>query len=135
MLYEGVKHAVHEVVQYLPMESIAERITKARLAKKMKKAELAKLCEVERQSVQDWENGNTKQMSCVALVKAADALGVTEAWLALGREPKLRQNTLQADEAILLEQYRKLGDEDRRAFLRVLRGLQLGQALPFTGTI
>lgn len=65
---------------------LGDRIREIRLAKKMSQVELAKILDVTKQSVSNWENENI-QPSIEMLSKIADALSVTTDYL-LMREDK-----------------------------------------------
>lgn len=63
-----------------------KRLTQAREAKGIKKSAFAKLVEVSPPTVTDWENGNTKMIEGVNLMKVCAALSITPEWLMHGVE-------------------------------------------------
>lgn len=87
---------------------LGDRIREIRLAKKMSQVELAKILDVTKQSVSNWENENI-QPSIEMLSKIADALSVTTDYLLL-RENKryidvtgVSENLIQNIQAIIEE--------------------------------
>lgn len=65
---------------------LGDRIREIRMAKRMSQVELAKILDVTKQSVSNWENENI-QPSIEMLSKIADALSVTTDYL-LARQDK-----------------------------------------------
>lgn len=67
------------------MSNLAARLAKAMtLDPNMTQVKLAKVCRVRQPSVNDWLSGKSKSMGGEALVRAAEALGVSPKWLATG---------------------------------------------------
>jgi transcriptional regulator with XRE-family HTH domain len=65
---------------------MAERITQARKDKGLSMGQLARLVGVARESVSQWERGDTTGIRPVNLVKCADALNVSVRWLVFGQK-------------------------------------------------
>ena len=79
------------------------------------KADIARICGVSAQSVNNWFVRGTIGKS--SAIKLADALGVSLAWL-LGQEVD-QKDGLKPDEQRLLELYRQLPEEEQQNMLRV----------------
>ena len=85
--------------------------------KKITKSDMARICGVSAQSVNNWFVRGTIGKS--SAIKLADALGVSLEWV-LGQEVDERDG-LKSDEKRLLELYRQLpDDEEKQNFLRVI---------------
>lgn len=67
------------------MNTLAERIQLAMREAGIDSSALAKACGVKIQSVYQWESGATKTLKAMSLMKAANALGVSQVWLATGK--------------------------------------------------
>ncbi|EMG7911745.1 helix-turn-helix domain-containing protein [Enterobacter cloacae] len=79
------------------------------------KADMARICGVSAQSVNNWFVRGTIGKS--SAIKLADALGVSLAWL-LGQEVG-EKDGLKPDEMRLLELYRQLPDEEKQNMIRI----------------
>lgn len=79
------------------------------------KADMARICGVSSQSVNNWFARGTVGKS--SAIKLADALGVSLAWL-LGQEVG-ESDGLKPDEQRLLELYRQLPSEEQQNMIRV----------------
>lgn len=85
--------------------------------KNLTKSDMARICGVSAQSVNNWFVRGTIGKS--SAIKLADALGVSLEWV-LGQEVD-EKDGLKSDERRLLELYRQLpDDEEKQNFLRVL---------------
>ncbi|EDN6175190.1 helix-turn-helix domain-containing protein [Salmonella enterica] len=94
-----------------------QRLNEILELKKLTKSDMARICGVSAQSVNNWFVRGTIGKS--SAIKLADALGVSLEWV-LGQEVDERDG-LKADERRLLELYRQLPDnEEKQNFLRVL---------------
>lgn len=94
-----------------------QRLNEILELKKLTKSDMARICGVSAQSVNNWFVRGTIGKS--SAIKLADALGVSLEWV-LGQEVDERGG-LKADERRLLELYRQLpDDEEKQNFLRVL---------------
>ncbi|AIT48555.1 helix-turn-helix domain-containing protein [Salmonella enterica] len=94
-----------------------QRLNEILELKKLTKSDMARICGVSAQSVNNWFVRGTIGKS--SAIKLADALGVSLEWV-LGQEVDERDG-LKADERRLLELYRQLpDDEEKQNFLRVL---------------
>ncbi|EBB1382445.1 helix-turn-helix domain-containing protein [Salmonella enterica] len=94
-----------------------QRLNEILELKKLTKSDMARICGVSAQSVNNWFVRGTIGKS--SAIKLADALGVSLEWI-LGQEVDERDG-LKADERRLLELYRQLpDDEEKQNFLRVL---------------
>ncbi|EGV5344195.1 helix-turn-helix domain-containing protein [Salmonella enterica] len=94
-----------------------QRLNEILKLKKLTKSDMARICGVSAQSVNNWFVRGTIGKS--SAIKLADALGVSLEWV-LGQEVDERDG-LKADERRLLELYRQLpDDEEKQNFLRVL---------------
>lgn len=68
------------------MNTWNSRITEARTARNMSKAELARACKVSGPTVTDWENGNIKMLEASNMLQICKVLGVDPRWLVLGED-------------------------------------------------
>lgn len=94
-----------------------QRLNEILELKKLTKSDMARICGVSAQSVNNWFVRGTIGKS--SAMKLADALGVSLEWV-LGQEVG-EKDGLKADEKRLLELYRQLpDDEEKQNFLRVL---------------
>lgn len=94
-----------------------QRLNEILELKKLTKSDMARICGVSAQSVNNWFVRGTIGKS--SAIKLAEALGVSLEWV-LGQEVDERDG-LKADERRLLELYRQLpDDEEKQNFLRVL---------------
>ncbi|AMZ28700.1 helix-turn-helix domain-containing protein [Salmonella enterica subsp. enterica serovar Typhimurium] len=94
-----------------------QRLNEILELKKLTKSDMARICGVSAQSVNNWFVRGTIGKS--SAIKLADALGVSLEWV-LGQEVD-EKDGLKADERRLLELYRQLpDDEEKQNFLRVL---------------
>lgn len=94
-----------------------QRLNEILELKNLTKSDLARICGVSAQSVNNWFVRGTIGKS--SAIKLADALGVSLEWV-LGQEVN-EKDGLKADERKLLELYRQLpDDEEKQNFLRVL---------------
>lgn len=64
-----------------------ERLVWALERRKVRKAELARACGIERSSVQEWADGKTGDPKLAPFFAACDYLRVQPRWLALGEGP------------------------------------------------
>lgn len=83
--------------------------------KGISKADMARICGVSSQSVNNWFVRGTIGKS--SAIKLADALGVSLAWL-LGQDVD-QKDGLKPDEQRLLELYRQLPEEEQQNMLRI----------------
>jgi DNA-binding Xre family transcriptional regulator len=67
------------------MKTWNERITEAREARQLTKAEFARACQVKAPTVTGWESGDIKTLEAGNLLKICDALHVEPKWLLLGK--------------------------------------------------
>lgn len=94
-----------------------QRLNEILELKNLTKSDMARICGVSAQSVNNWFVRGTIGKS--SAIKLADALGVSLEWV-LGQEVD-EKDGLKSDERRLLELYRQLPDEDEKQnFLRVL---------------
>ncbi|MCW0941918.1 helix-turn-helix domain-containing protein [Citrobacter freundii] len=94
-----------------------QRLNEILELKNLTKSDMARICGVSAQSVNNWFVRGTIGKS--SAIKLADALGVSLEWV-LGQEVD-EKDGLKSDERRLLELYRQLPDEDeKKNFLRVL---------------
>ncbi|WP_395277727.1 helix-turn-helix domain-containing protein [Enterobacter bugandensis] len=94
-----------------------QRLNEILELKKLTKSDLARICGVSAQSMNNWFVRGTIGKS--SAIKLADALGVSLEWI-LGQEVD-EKDGLKSDERRLLELYRQLPDEEEKQnFLRVL---------------
>lgn len=85
--------------------------------KKLTKADIARICGVSAQSVNNWFVRGTIGKS--SAIKLADALGVSLEWI-LGQDVD-EKDGLKADEKRLLSLYRQLpDDEEKQNLLRII---------------
>lgn len=105
-----MKEKTHQVdhPQVLRLNEIIER-------KGITKADMARICGVSAQSVNNWFVRGTIGKS--SAIKLADALGVSLAWL-LGQDVG-ESDGLKPDEQRLLELYRQLPEEEQQNMLRI----------------
>ncbi|EHF4969663.1 TPA: helix-turn-helix domain-containing protein [Enterobacter hormaechei subsp. xiangfangensis] len=94
-----------------------QRLNEILELKKLTKSDMARICGVSAQSVNNWFVRGTIGKS--SAIKLADALGVSLEWV-LGQEVN-EKDGLKADEQRLLELYRQLPDDDEKQnFLRII---------------
>ncbi|MGS0636437.1 helix-turn-helix domain-containing protein [Citrobacter sp. VF227] len=94
-----------------------QRLNEILELKNLTKSDMARICGVSAQSVNNWFVRGTIGKS--SAIKLADALGVSLEWV-LGQEVD-EKDGLKSDERRLLELYRQLpGDEEKQNFMRVL---------------
>lgn len=105
-----MKEKTHQIdhPQVLRLNEIIER-------KGISKADMARICGVSAQSVNNWFVRGTIGKS--SAIKLADALGVSLAWL-LGQDVG-ESDGLKPDEQRLLELYRQLPKEEQQNMLRI----------------
>jgi transcriptional regulator with XRE-family HTH domain len=119
------------------MKTWNERITEAREARQLTKAELARACEVAGATVTGWESGDIKELTALKALKICEALRVDPWWLVLGKgkfnapnTEEKRPLTQEASKLILwVERVDGLGDPARKLFLH------LNAALHVAGTL
>ncbi|MEP8763764.1 helix-turn-helix domain-containing protein [Enterobacter roggenkampii] len=105
-----MKEKTHQIdhPQVLRLNEIIER-------KGISKADMARICGVSAQSVNNWFVRGTIGKS--SAIKLADALGVSLAWL-LGQDVG-ESDGLKPDEQRLLELYRQLPEEEQQNMIRI----------------
>lgn len=92
-----------------------QRLNEILELKKLTKADIARICGVSAQSVNNWFVRGTIGKS--SAIKLANALGVSLEWV-LGQEVD-EKGGLKPDELRLLELYRQLPEEEQKNMLRV----------------
>ena len=92
-----------------------QRLNEILELKKLTKSDMARICGVSAQSVNNWFVRGTIGKS--SAMKLADALGVSLEWV-LGQEVG-EKDGLKADEQRLLELYRQLPEDEQENMLRV----------------
>lgn len=105
------------------MESIHKRIKRLRDAKGFTQTDLATASGVKYQSVQDWEREGGTAPSRKRQPIVAKFLGVSTHELLTGEAKVSPEDQLPAVEALLLEHFRGLAEEQKRELLRELRAL------------
>jgi transcriptional regulator with XRE-family HTH domain len=81
---QGIPNLLNVRLTY--MDTWNKRITKARIAAKLSKSELARLAGVSNPTVSDWESGEIKKLEAENLLKVCDAMRVSPRWLLYGKE-------------------------------------------------
>lgn len=92
-----------------------QRLNEILELKKLTKSDMARICGVSAQSVNNWFVRGTIGKS--SAMKLADALGVSLEWV-LGQEVD-KKDGLKADEQQLLELYRQLPEDEQENMLRI----------------
>ncbi|EMS1122745.1 helix-turn-helix domain-containing protein [Klebsiella aerogenes] len=92
-----------------------QRLNEILELKKLTKSDMARICGVSAQSVNNWFVRGTIGKS--SAMKLADALGVSLEWV-LGQEVD-EKDGLKADEQRLLELYRQLPEDEQENMLRI----------------
>lgn len=92
-----------------------QRLNEILELKKLTKSDMARICGVSAQSVNNWFVRGTIGKS--SAMKLADALGVSLEWV-LGQEVG-EKDGLKADEQRLLELYRQLPEDEQENMLRI----------------
>ncbi|TDV76780.1 helix-turn-helix protein [Enterobacter asburiae] len=92
-----------------------QRLNEVLELKNLTKSDLARICGVSAQSVNNWFVRGTIGKS--SAIKLADALGVSLEWI-LGQEVG-EKDGLKPDEQRLLELYRQLPEEEQKNMLRI----------------
>ena len=101
------------------MGTIGQRIQERRNELGFSKAELGRRVGVTRAAVWGWESGETKGLTPVNLVRAADAMRVEIRWLATGEGPK-EVSGLGQDERDWIALLRRLPPSRREAARAIL---------------
>lgn len=114
-----------------------QRITEARTARHMTKADLARACNVSSPTVTEWESGGIKELTAVKALKICEELHVDPWWLVFGIDKGKAPIT--ADKSPLSNEARKLiswvervdalGDPARKFFTYIHAALQVAGAL------
>lgn len=92
-----------------------QRLNEVLELKNLTKSDMARICGVSAQSVNNWFVRGTIGKS--SAIKLADALGVSLEWI-LGQEVS-EKDGLKPDEQRLLELYRQLPEEEQQNMLRI----------------
>lgn len=92
-----------------------QRLNEILELKNLTKSDMARICGVSAQSVNNWFVRGTIGKS--SAIKLADALGVSLEWI-LGQEVG-EKDGLKPDEQRLLELYRQLPEEEQKNMLRI----------------
>ncbi|AXF59319.1 helix-turn-helix domain-containing protein [Leclercia sp. W6] len=92
-----------------------QRLNEILELKNLTKSDMARICGVSAQSVNNWFVRGTIGKS--SAIKLADALGVSLEWI-LGQEVS-EKDGLKPDEQRLLELYRQLPEEEQQNMLRI----------------
>lgn len=114
-----------------------QRITEAREARGMSKADLMRACGVSAPTVTGWESGEIKTLEAGNLLKICDALRVDPWWLILGKGKFSAPNTAEkmplsneAQKLILwVERLDGLGEDARKFFLHLNAALRVAGVL------
>lgn len=107
-----VKEKLHSI---LAMRTLADRLRKRLVDLGATQAELARATGAKEPSVTKWLNGQTKNLKGKNLVKAAEFLKVSEAWLADGVGPMERSFTGGTFVSIPAERYDLLTSSQKAA--------------------
>lgn len=105
-----VKLIFHSI---LAMTTLADRLKERTQELGITQAQLARATGAKPPSVHKWFSGETKNLKGANLVKAAELLRVSEAWLADGVGPKERQFVGGTLLTIPKERYDLLGEEQK----------------------
>lgn len=105
-----VKAIVHTI---LAMGTLAQRLKERTAELGVTQAQLARATGAKEPSVHKWFSGATKNLKGKNLVKAAEFLGVSEAWLADGVGPKERSFVGGTLMSISKERYDLLSDKQK----------------------
>jgi transcriptional regulator with XRE-family HTH domain len=114
-----------------------QRITEAREARQMSKADLMRACGVKAPTVTGWESGDIKTLEAGNLLKICDALKVDPWWLILGKgkfsAPNTEDKTPLSNEArkliMWVERVDRLGDPAPKLFANINAALQVAGVL------
>lgn len=114
-----------------------QRITEAREARGMTKADLMRACGVSAPTVSGWESGEIKSLEAGNLLKICDALRVDPWWLILGKgkfsAPNTEEKSPLSNEArkliLWVERVDGLGEAARKFFLHIHAALQVAGIL------
>lgn len=98
------------------MDKWNDRIRLARVAVKLKKGQLAELCEVTPATITGWENHSIKKIDGENLVRAAKALNKTPEWIMTGEGESVSGSEAARFAAETAWVYRH-ADENGRTFL------------------
>lgn len=97
--------------------SVVERLTLALKAAGKDWPDLGRKLDVTRAGYKKWRDGDAEP-NAANLLAAADFLDVRLRWLIAGELPMRAQGTLTDEEEQLVDAYRQLSLDDRRALLR-----------------
>ena len=97
------------------MNTPGERIRKRRKELNLRQGEFAKLAGVAQSTLSDIERGDSKLPSAAVLMRMAEVLKVTQAWIITGKDGEIAIPTPQEQE--LLTKFRELDDVKKAVFL------------------
>ena len=100
------------------MSNLIERIEEMRLKQGWSRYELGRRCEISEGTMRNWGKGH--EPSASAVVKVANALGVSVEYLLLGTNKEINLST---DEKSLIEKLRNLDERDKNAVDVLVSGL------------
>lgn len=105
--------------------AIGTRIRNKRLAKGWSQNDLARLVGVARESVSQWETGDTKSLRPENLLRTAKHLNVNVEWLVFGTEPEQPYCNAKPNKGLedIIALYRRIPDDGRQAIWSFLLGL------------
>ena len=106
---------MHFLPSILAMTTLAERLRERTEELGVTQAQLARATGAKEPSVHKWFSGATKNLKGANLVKAAEFLQVSEAWLADGVGPKERKFIGGTLRSIPKERYDLLSDAQKQA--------------------
>lgn len=114
-----------------------ERITQARTARHMSKADLARACKVAGPTVTEWESGGIKELTAAKALTICEELGVDPWWLVFGidnnKAPITKVKSPLSHEASKLimwvERADGLGDPARKLFGHIYQLVQVAGSI------
>jgi transcriptional regulator with XRE-family HTH domain len=109
------------------MKTWHERLTFAREQKGLKKSAFARLVEVSAPTVTDWENGETKMIDGLNMVRVCQVLGISAAWLMTG-EGDMRAVAVSSA-------FQSLAPEQQEMVVKLIESYTGKSILMHTGTV
>ena len=119
------------------MKNWNHRITEARTARGMSKAELARECHVSSPTVTEWESGGIKNLDAANMLRICDVLRIDPWWLVLGKDkskaPITEEKSPLSHEARKLiswvERLDGLDQQARKLFGHIAAALQVASSI------
>ena len=103
------------------MTTPGERIKQRRKELSLRQGEFAKLAGIAQSTLSDLERGDSKLPSAAVLVRMAEVLQVSQAWIVTGKDGEITFPNTQEQE--LLSAFREMDDAKKAAFMAFLASI------------